>query len=58
MIRYGEVIGRLNRDLPAGSWLREEMIDLPGAPALEELPLATRVPAPLPPLEGYSFEGS
>jgi galactarate dehydratase len=57
VIRYGEVIGRLNRDLPAGSWLREEMIDLPGAPALEELPLATRVPAPLPPLEGYSFEG-
>ena len=57
VIRYGETIGLLNRDLAAGSWIREEMIDLPGAPALDELPLATRVPAPQPPLEGYSFEG-
>lgn len=27
------------------------------APALETLPLATKVPPPLPPLEGYTFEG-
>lgn len=57
VIRYGETIGILNRDLPAGSWMREEMIDLPGAPALDQLPLSTRVPAPLPPLAGYTFEG-
>ena len=57
VIRYGETIGRLNRDLPAGSWVREEMIDLPRAPALDELALATRVPAPLPRLEGQTFEG-
>lgn len=57
VVRYGEVIGLLNRDLPAGSWVREEMIDLPAAPSLDQLPLATRVPKPLPALEGYSFEG-
>lgn len=57
VVRYGEVIGLLNRDLAAGSWVREEMIDLPAAPALDELPLATRVPAPQPPLDGYTFEG-
>jgi len=32
-------------------------VKLPAAPALDELPLATAVPAPQPALEGYSFEG-
>ena len=57
VIRYGEVIGLLNRDLAAGSWIREETIDLPAAPALDQLALATRVPAPLPRLEGFTFDG-
>jgi hypothetical protein len=30
---------------------------LPTAPPLNTLPLATKVPAPLPPLEGYTFAG-
>ena len=57
VVRYGEVIGLLNRDLAAGSWVREDMIDLPVAPPLDQLPLATRVPAPQPALEGYTFQG-
>lgn len=57
VIRYGEVIGHASRDIMAGSWVREDLLDLPAAPALDELPLATAVPAPLPPLEGYTFEG-
>ena len=57
ILRYGHVIGHLKRALPAGSWVREEMLDLPAAPPLDELPLATAVPGPLPPLEGYTFEG-
>lgn len=57
VIRYGQVIGRLTRALPAGSWIREDLMDLPQAPALDELPLASAVPQPLPPLEGYTFEG-
>jgi galactarate dehydratase len=32
-------------------------VELPTAPPLNTLPLATKVPAPLPPLEGYTFEG-
>ena len=57
VLRYGQAIGRANRAIPAGSWLREEMIALPEAPPLDALPLATATPAPLPPLEGYTFAG-
>jgi len=55
--RYGEVIGYAAQDLPAGSWVREELLEMPTAPPLESLERATR-PAPRPePLEGYTFEG-
>jgi galactarate dehydratase len=57
VLRYGQTIGVANRAIQAGSWVREEMLDMPAAPPLDELPLATAVPAPLPPLEGYTFEG-
>jgi galactarate dehydratase len=57
VVRYGQTIGALNRALQAGSWVREEVIDLPLAPALDLLPLATAIPKPLPPLEGFTFEG-
>lgn len=32
-------------------------MQLPAAPSLDQLPLATDTPAPLPPLDGYTFEG-
>jgi galactarate dehydratase len=32
-------------------------MDMPAAPGLDELPLATAVPAHLPALEGYTFQG-
>jgi galactarate dehydratase len=57
VVRYGHTIGFANRAIAAGSWVREEMIGLPAPPPLDELPLATAVPAPLPALEGYTFEG-
>jgi galactarate dehydratase len=57
IVRYGSVIGFANRDIVRGSWVHEERVRLPGAPALENLPLATAVPQQLPPLDGYSFEG-
>ena len=57
VVRYGHVIGLANRPIAAGSWVREELLDLPVAPPLDRLPLSTAVPAPLPPLEGYTFEG-
>lgn len=57
IIRYGEVIGYAVRDIARGAWIDESLVELPVAPELNSLPLATRVPQPLPPLEGYTFEG-
>ncbi len=57
IIRYGEVIGYANQDIRQGGWISEHQVDLPKAPALETLPLATKVPEALPPLEGYTFQG-
>ena len=57
ILRYGQVIGFANRAIAAGSWVREELIDMPAAPPLDQLPLSTAVPAAAPPLEGYTFEG-
>jgi galactarate dehydratase len=57
ILRYGSVIGYANREIPAGSWVREEMLDMPVPPSLDDLPLSTAVPAPLPALDGFTFEG-
>ncbi|VEC02072.1 D-galactarate dehydratase [Cedecea lapagei] len=57
ILRYGEVIGYAAHDIARGSWIDESLVVLPEAPPLTSLPLATHVPAPLPPLEGYTFEG-
>ncbi|MBI2687078.1 MAG: galactarate dehydratase [Acidobacteria bacterium] len=57
IIRYGEIIGHIINDVEAGRWIREDMLTLPAAPPLDQLPLATRK-LPLPaPLTGYTFEG-
>jgi galactarate dehydratase len=57
VVRYGQVIGFAARALRQGAWVREDSIRMPEAPRLDDLPLATAPPAPLPPLEGYTFEG-
>jgi galactarate dehydratase len=57
VVRYGQVIGHANCSIDAGAWVRPEMVDLPEAPRLEDLPLSTAVPQPLPPLAGFTFEG-
>lgn len=57
VVRYGQIIGRAARALRTGDWVREDCIELPPAPNLDELPLATRVPPPPAPLEGHTFEG-
>ncbi len=57
IIRYGETIGYAVRDIRQGSWIDESVVTLPEAPPLHTLPLATKVPEPLPKLEGYTFEG-
>ncbi len=57
IVRYGEVIGYAVQAIPQGSWIDESLVALPEAPPLNTLPLATRVPEPMPALEGYTFEG-
>ena len=57
IVRYGQTIGFSRRPISAGSWVREELMDMPAPPPLDQLALATAVPAPLPPLEGYTFLG-
>ena len=55
--RYDVAIGYALQDIPAGGWVHERLLRMPAARELEGLPIATRKPAPLSPLEGYSFEG-
>ena len=57
VLRYGVVIGTALRDLPAGSWVHEKLLDMPAARSLDGLPISTVKPAPQPPLEGHTFEG-
>ena len=57
VIRYGVVIGRALRDIAAGSWVHERLLEMPPARELTGLPMATVQPAPQPSLEGYTFEG-
>ncbi len=55
--RYDVTIGHALQDIPAGSWVHERLLRMPAARGLDDLPLATAPRQPLPPLEGYTFEG-
>jgi galactarate dehydratase len=57
VLRYNVAIGHAARAIPAGSWVHERLLEMPAARSLDGLPIATVKPAPLPPLEGYTFEG-
>ena len=55
--RYNVPIGYALKDIAAGSWVHERLLDMPAARGLEGLPMATVRPEPLPALEGHTFEG-
>jgi galactarate dehydratase len=57
ILRYGSVIGFAEHTIAKGSWVHEERMRLPVAPSLDNLPLATALPPPMPPLEGHTFQG-
>jgi len=57
VLRYGIPIGYALKDIPAGSWVHERLLKMPAARELDNLPIATVRPGPMPPLEGYTFEG-
>src|SRR5690554_4698915 len=54
--RYNVIIGYAKTDLPKGSWLNEDRLDMPAAPTLDQLPIATQL-TPVEPLDGYTFQG-
>ena len=57
VVRYGVVIGHALTAIAAGSWVHERLMAMPDALGLTNLPLATVKPAPLPTLDGYTFDG-
>lgn len=57
IVRYGEVIGYAEGQIPRGSWVEERLVRMPVPPKLDELPIATQLPPPSSQLEGYTFEG-
>jgi galactarate dehydratase len=57
VLRYGIAIGYALKDIPAGSWVHERLLQMPAARELDNLPIATVKPKALPPLQGYTFEG-
>lgn len=54
--RYGVAIGIARETIAAGRWVHEKLIDMPEAPGLDGLPMAT-AGQEVEPLEGYKFEG-
>jgi len=52
VLRYGIPIGYALKEIPAGSWVHERLLKMPAARDLDNLPMATVTPNPLPPLEG------
>jgi galactarate dehydratase len=57
VLRYNVTIGRAARDIPAGSWVHERLLEMPAARSLDGLPIGTVQAPPLPPLGGYTFLG-
>lgn len=57
VLRYGVAIGRAISEISRGSWVRESLVEMPGALPLENLPVSTRTDFALEPLRGHTFEG-
>ncbi|MES2980574.1 MAG: galactarate dehydratase [Pseudomonadota bacterium] len=57
VMRYNVPIGYALKDIPAGSWVHERLLDMPDARSLDGLPMACAQREPLPALDGYTFEG-
>ncbi|WBY02290.1 galactarate dehydratase [Ramlibacter tataouinensis] len=55
--RYDVVIGRALADIAAGRWVHERLLAMPAAACLSELPGPGGRARPLPPLDGFTFEG-
>src|SRR5690606_34315854 len=54
--RYNVVIGHANTFIAQGAWVNEHRLDMPAAPELHALPVATNL-THLEPPQGYTFDG-
>lgn len=57
VIRYGEVIGYVEKDISQGSWVYEGVMRMPEAPQLDNYEFNIRETKKVEPLKGYTFEG-
>jgi len=57
VVRYGVAIGTAVADIRAGAWVHEKALRMPEPPCLDGLARDAGRARPLPPLEGYTFEG-
>jgi galactarate dehydratase len=57
IIRYNVSIGLARDDIAAGAWVNENMLIMPDALGLENLPIATRPGTVGEPLTEFTFEG-
>lgn len=57
VIRYGEIIGYAQKDLPKGSWIYENVMSMPDAPQLDKYEFSLKEVEKPEPLTGYTFEG-
>lgn len=57
VIRYGVLIGTVNKDVPRGGWVHEGLLTLPSPPALSEVPRGGANIPHMEPIEGITFEG-
>ena len=55
--RYNVTIGRALQDIPAGSWIHEDLLELPTARSLDNLPIATSLSEFQDSSEEFTFEG-
>lgn len=55
--RYNVTIGYALQDMPRGSWVNEQRLDMPEAPTLTDLPMATYTAPTHEPLQEFTFMG-
>ena len=57
VIRYGYTIGLANTLIPKGTWIKEQMLEIPDAPSLDAITYQPIPKIQQSKLDGYTFEG-
>lgn len=55
--RYNVTIGFAKEAIARGRWVTEQLVRMPEARSLDDLPICTQPPPNVEPLAGYTFEG-